>query len=194
MACPSEALAKGGEIKLNFDLKKFLKNIKLNENNISMVLGGIVIVIVAMFVVNYFKDKKGDVLPALSTQKGISKEYTVEKGDTLWAIAENAYGSGYNWTDIKTANNLKIDSIDVGQKLVLPDVATKEPTATTKIVTEGDIDEISGDSYTVEDGDTLWNISVRAYGDGYQWVKVAQENNLDNPNVIHVGNVLTLPR
>lgn len=159
-----------------------------------MVLGGIVIVIVAMFVVNYFKDKRSEVLPALSTQNGISKEYTVEKGDTLWAIAENAYGSGYNWTDIKMANNLKSDSIDVGQALTLPDVATKEPTATTKIVTAGDVNQISGDSYTVEKGDTLWSISVRAYGDGYQWTKVAEENNLLNPNLIHVGNVLTLPR
>ena len=159
-----------------------------------MVLGGIVIVIVAMFVVNYFKDKRSEVLPALSTQKGISKEYSVERGDTLLSIAENAYGSGYNWTDIKTANNLNTDSIDVGQKLVLPDVATKEPTATTKIVTAEDTNEISGDSYTVEKGDTLWNISVRAYGDGYQWTKVAEENNLGNPNLIHVGNVLALPR
>lgn len=159
-----------------------------------MVLGGIVIVIVASFVVNYFKDKKSEVLPALSTEKGFSETYTVEKGDTLWAISEIAYGSGYNWTDIKTANNLKSDKIDVGQKLTLPEVATKEPTATTKIVTSSDVNQISGDSYTVEKGDTLWNISVRAYGDGYQWVNVAKANDLTHPNVIHVGNVLTLPR
>ena len=159
-----------------------------------MVLGGIVIVIVASFVVNYFKDKKSEVLPAINTEKGISKEYTVEKGDTLWAISEIAYGSGYNWTDIKIANNLKSDNIEVGQKLTLPDVATKEPTVTTKIVASADTVEIANDNYTVEKGDTLWSISVRAYGDGYQWTKVAQANNLKHPNVIHTGNTLVLPR
>lgn len=159
-----------------------------------MVLGGVVIVIVAMFVVNYFKDKNSEMLPAINTERGISKEYTVEKGDTLWAISEIAYGSGYNWTDIKTANNLKTDKIEVGQKLTLPEVATKEPTATTKIVESASATQIASDNYTVEKGDTLWSISVRAYGDGYQWTKVAQANNLKHPNVIHTGNTLVLPR
>lgn len=43
-------------------------------------------------------------------------------------------------------------------------------------------------------GDHLWGIAVRAYGDGYKWVEIARENNLVNPNLIHPGNVLSLPR
>lgn len=179
---------------MNFDLKKFLKNLKLNEENISMVLGALVIVIVGILVVNYFKDKKSQTLPALSTSQTSSKEHVVAKGETLWSIAEDSFGSGYNWVDVKSANSLKTDTIEVGQKLTIPEVSAKKPTSTKKVATIQTDKTISGETYTVEKGDTLWNISVRAYGDGYQWIKIAKVNNLKNPNVIYSGNVLTLPR
>jgi len=53
---------------------------------------------------------------------------------------------------------------------------------------------ISGTKYTVARGDNLWNISVRAYGNGFAWGEIAQANNLSNPSIIHAGNVLNLPR
>ncbi len=49
-------------------------------------------------------------------------------------------------------------------------------------------------TYVVLKGDNLWTISVRAYGDGYQWTKIAQANNLTDPSLIHSGNVLKIPR
>jgi nucleoid-associated protein YgaU len=49
-------------------------------------------------------------------------------------------------------------------------------------------------SYTVVKGDSLWSIAVKAYGDGYKWVSIAKANKLDNPNVIHAGNVLVIPK
>ena len=54
--------------------------------------------------------------------------------------------------------------------------------------------EISGDTYTVVKGDNLWNICVRAYGDGYKWSEVAEFNKLANASVIEVGQVIKLPR
>ena len=173
------------------NLKSFLKTLKLNENNISVVLGGLVVVIVGVLVINYFKDRKGEIIPAITTQTEIGETHSVVKGETLWSIAEDNYGSGYNWVDIKSANDLTNDLIEVGQELSIPQVAAKEPTSTAKIVSP---QTISGDSYTVEKGDSLWNIAVRAYGDGYKWVEITSANNLANPNLIHAGNVLTLPR
>lgn len=166
-----------------------------------MVLGALVIVIVGILIVNYFKDKRGETTPvALTTTADkveVGKTHTVVKGETLWAIAEEAYGSGYNWTDIYNANKLTNSKVEVGQKIEIPEVAAKQPTTTKEIVkseTNTVSQVITGDKYTVVKGDNLWNISVRAYGDGYKWVEVAKANKLSNPNVIHVGNVLTLPR
>jgi len=159
-----------------------------------MVLGAIVVVIVGVLVVNYFKDKGSAKVPGLNTEEGI---HTVVKGETLWSISEDAYGSGYNWVDIKEANDLDSETIEVGQKLVLPEVSSKKPTVTkevTTVTTSQTTSAIAGDSYTVVKGDSLWKIAVRAYGDGYKWVEIAKANKLVNPNLIHAGNVLVLPR
>lgn len=159
-----------------------------------MVLGALVIVVVGILVVNYFKDKKSETLPTGINTQNTSKEHIVVKGETLWSISEDSFGSGYNWTDIKKANNLTSNTIEVGQKLTIPDVSAKQPTSTTVSATTKPEGSISTNTYTVVKGDCLWNIAVRTYGDGFRWVEIAKANNLKNPSIIHPGNVLTLPR
>jgi nucleoid-associated protein YgaU len=47
--------------------------------------------------------------------------YTVQKGDTLWAIAKKYYGDGNKYTEIAKANNISNPNvISVGQKLLIP--------------------------------------------------------------------------
>jgi nucleoid-associated protein YgaU len=51
------------------------------------------------------------------------RTYTVEAGDTLWAIAEKFYGSGNDWSRIFEANTDQIanpDAIQPGQTLRIP--------------------------------------------------------------------------
>ncbi len=180
------------------DIKKILKAIKLNEETISTILGIAVVILAVALVFNYFKKggKEGKIAPAGQTQieeqqKEEKKEgiYTVKKGQSLWTIAEEAYGSGYNWIDIAKANNIKNPNlIEEGQELKLPQVEKK----TTTILKPAE--KIEKDTYTVVKGDNLWKIAVRAYGDGYRWVDIARANKLANPNLIHSGNVLVIPR
>lgn len=47
--------------------------------------------------------------------------------------------------------------------------------------------------YEIKQGDSLWSISEKIYGSGYNWVDLAKENNLSNPGLIHSGNKLTIP-
>lgn len=49
-------------------------------------------------------------------------------------------------------------------------------------------------NYTVKEGDTLFAISEKYYGDGYKYVEVAQANNLTNPDQIDKGQVLKMPK
>ena len=162
-----------------------------------MVLGALVIVVVGVLVVNYFKDQGGKI-PFLSTgnktevTQELPKSHTVAKGENLWTIAEKYYGSGYNWVDIAQENNLSnANVISEGQTLTIPNV---EPKLATKAEVKTAGEAITGGTYTVVKGDSLWNIAVKAYGDGYKWVEIARENSLENPDFIHSGNVLTLPR
>ena len=46
--------------------------------------------------------------------------YTVVKGDSLWKIAAAKLGSGVRYSEIKTLNRLKSDTIFPGQKLKIP--------------------------------------------------------------------------
>ncbi|HZS21899.1 MAG TPA: LysM peptidoglycan-binding domain-containing protein, partial [Pseudonocardiaceae bacterium] len=47
--------------------------------------------------------------------------------------------------------------------------------------------------YTVVSGDTLWAIAERFYGDGSQYPKIASANGIANPDLIMVGQQLTIP-
>lgn len=48
-------------------------------------------------------------------------------------------------------------------------------------------------TYTVESGDTLWAISERFYGDGSKYQVIADASGVPNPDLIHPGQVLTIP-
>jgi nucleoid-associated protein YgaU len=48
-------------------------------------------------------------------------------------------------------------------------------------------------TYTVESGDTLWAISERFYGDGSKYQVIADASGISNPDLIHPGQVLTIP-
>lgn len=146
-------------------------------------------------------------------------QHTVAQGETLWSIAEKYYNSGYDWKDIAQANNLTNPSeIEVGQTLNIPAKesdkvalvsASPSPTATptmsaspipsmTPAPTMAPAQPTSitaGTEYTIVKGDSLWKIAVRTYGDGYQWTKIWHANKqIKNPNLIFVGNKLTLPQ
>ncbi|WP_026694108.1 LysM peptidoglycan-binding domain-containing protein [Peribacillus kribbensis] len=72
------------------------------------------------------------------------KVYTVKKGDTLYRIAKNNHT---NVSAIKKLNNLKSDSIRVGQKLKLTGSTSGTDLSST---------------YKVKKGDTLYSISKKA--------------------------------
>ena len=47
--------------------------------------------------------------------------YTIQKGDTLWSIAQQVYGSGKRWKDIADANDISNpNKLAIGQILPLP--------------------------------------------------------------------------
>lgn len=183
----------------NNNLKKILKTIKLNESSISFVLGLIVVLIVGSLIVNYLRSDGGtipeELLSGVNSIESVNKVHKVEKGENLWSIATNYYGDGFKWVDIATENKLEnASNIEVGQELIIPNVEDMKVTVSKnddELTTEN---SITSDSYQVQKGDSLWSIAVRSYGDGYAWTKIAKANNVLNPNVIHTGNVLLLPR
>ncbi|KKQ75943.1 MAG: Mannose-binding lectin [Candidatus Woesebacteria bacterium GW2011_GWB1_38_5b] len=198
------------------DLKDTLKQLKMNESRISAVLGALVVIVVGVMVVNYFRNlRPGTTTPtAVNTENTATSsadlKHTIQKGDSLWSIAQKYYNNGFRWTEIKEVNKLTdADVLTEGRELVIPNVSAASivqvsptpkavPSSTPQAITQApqadSKDTISGNSYTVVKGDNLWDIAVKAYGDGFQWTKIAQANKLANPRLIHTGNVFTIPR
>ncbi|MCJ7827740.1 LysM peptidoglycan-binding domain-containing protein [Patescibacteria group bacterium] len=189
-----------------------LEKIQANESLTSRALGTVVVVVIGVLLFNYFEGINPEVIAPESeegqesektdvtfteengqiTPDGLPKTYQVKENDSLWKIAQNNYGSGYNWVDIANANNLaQPNDLEKGQQLTLPKVAVKQPVITQPTVTG---ESITSTEYTIQKGDSLWTIAVRAYGDGYRWTQIAENNDLVNPNLIHPGNTLNLVR
>lgn len=61
-------------------------------------------------------------LPAAISPFGVSTEFTVRQGDTLWSIAQAQFGRASVWSCIAQANPAIRDAnrIYVGQSLTLP--------------------------------------------------------------------------
>ncbi|MBC1406136.1 LysM peptidoglycan-binding domain-containing protein, partial [Listeria welshimeri] len=101
----------------------------------------------------------------------ISNSYhTVAKGDTLWNIATR---HGLSVTNLKSLNNLKTDTIHIGQKLVIKK-------------TSNGSNNTSASTYRVASGDTLWKIAKAhktTVSNLKSWNKLSS-------NTIHIGQTL----
>lgn len=178
------------------------KNLNNPDSLVSLFLGLAVVFVVGVLIFNYVKErqtaaptpesKAKEEQQQQASQSANTAEYTVKAGDSLWSIAANTIGSGYNWVDIRDANKItQPNAIEVGQKLTIPKVEKKEPGEISAASVE--VKRPADSKYTVEKGDTLWSISEKVYGTGYRWSEIAQLNNLTNPDMIFSGNVLKLP-
>lgn len=110
--------------------------------------------------------------------------YTVKSGDSIWTIA-----SDYDTTvdDIKKLNNLTTSSLKIGQILKVPTaqvIVEPEPGEPPYQPTEP-----SGNTYTVQRGDTLYSIANRF---GVTATEIRNLNNLTS-DVLTIGQVLLIP-
>lgn len=147
-------------------------------------------------------------------KENLPGKYTVKEGDTLFTIAQNYYNDGYKYTELIKNNSLADENtIEVGQVLEIPKLGDTQPAAVATPSTSPEAkqettpdgtggaenqtawgEKIAGDTYTVQDGDWLSKISGRAYGDVMAYEKIAQANNISNPDLIEPGITLKIPR
>lgn len=175
-----------------------------------------IITVVVLFVIVFLgirsiaQKNKGEIsddASKIETISNISDSYVVQEGETLFSIAEKFYQNGELWPTIAAENKIQNpNALEKGTTLQIPKSDKTEVMAEKDEVQEETevqkpavepvqvADKVSGNTYTVVRGDNLWNIAVRAYGDGFRWVDIAKANNLANPDLIHAGNVFKLPR
>ncbi len=143
----------------------------------------------------FFIYKKDKNIEEVIIKKSKNNYYIVQPGDDLWHISEKFYGTGDFVYQIIKENNLnESQPIEPGKKLIIPEIKTL------KEQDKGDISAISTNKnlkkesyYIVMPGDSLSLISLKVYGNLFDWPKILKANNLINPDQIEVGEKLIIP-
>ncbi|MHB0877628.1 MAG: LysM peptidoglycan-binding domain-containing protein [Anaerolineae bacterium] len=116
-----------------------------------------------------------------------AQQYTVQSGDSLYSIA-TAFGISLD--DLMRVNNLTNGYyLQVGQTLAIPTAgaaAVAQAPSSTGVQAASTGPQV----YTVQPGDTLFTIAELYGVSGYD---IALANGLGNPNVLEVGQRLTIP-
>ena len=135
------------------------------------------------FIVNEdtIKLKAGDTVKLNGLGKYLSGNYYVK--DITRQISSSGYS--HSATLIKT---------DVGSSLKTS-TKSKDKKKPVKKVTSSPSKSTAQRTYTVKEGDCLWNIAKKFYGNGSAYTKIydANTNKIANPNLIYPGQVFVIP-
>ncbi|MEZ5502336.1 MAG: DUF5715 family protein [Halioglobus sp.] len=113
-----------------------------------------------------------------------NRRYVVRKGDTLSDIAAR---TGVRVSQLRAANGLRGNLINVGQKLRIPSQGVASSTVSTNDVVATNEETIT---HRVNRGDTLWRIANR-YGTSVEQLRQANRQADDS---LQVGQVLTISK
>lgn len=117
--------------------------------------------------------------------------HVVQRGDTLWAIAQQHGTTVAELVQLNRISNPNL--IVVGQELRLPDAVGdgggSSGTAAPAPSSPAPKGPATGATYRVQRGDTLFRIARQH---NTTVAELARINNIANPNLIRVGQVLTL--
>lgn len=136
-------------------------------------------------------------LMAISTQTANADTVTVKAGDTIWDFAQKY---GVSVSDIEANNahvqkvNSSVDLIYAGQTLNISAGSTTAPVSSaavaTSTATASSASALNSDgTYTVKSGDSISSIASKY---GVSADVLVSNNNIDNSNLIYVGQVLNL--
>jgi len=198
--------------------EEVMKRLKQGESYVSMGLGIVVVLVVGLLIYRNFSqinrpkeqtktETQQETFSGKTDETNVNAilpaQYTIVAGDDLWVIADKFYKDPYKWTEIAKENKLEQpDLIHPGNVLTIPKI---EPATVAGLPKTGISEEIGGEtssvsnaitgnSYTVLKGDYLWEIAVRAYGDGFMINKIIEANGIAQPSLIFSGDVLKIPR
>lgn len=112
---------------------------------------------------------------ATTSSQSTNGMYTVKAGDTLSGIAAR-YGTTYSY--LASENHIaNPNRIYIGQQIYVPNAGGYT----------APVQPVGSSTYVVQSGDTLSGIAAK-FGTTYQYL--AELNNISNPNLIWVGQVL----
>jgi nucleoid-associated protein YgaU len=156
-------------------------------------------------------------LPPIQTVPEAPKERThaIAKGETLGDVAKRYYGKRALGAKLAEFNKADSSRLKIGQTIKIPDITVLDPAAapapaavggfTDPIeapLTPGGAPQVQQPvmpeppapskfgTVKVAEGDTLYRIAKRVYGDGSRWSEIATLNNLSDGKALKPGREL----
>ena len=160
------------------------------RNTLAAIAAGVLVVIAGFLVYNYFSRVGREAEPEISQEAAVFEEgeINIPEPEEIIDEEENIIIREEDATDKEE------ETAEVTGEETLPTVAgawTARDLAA---------NSITGGSYTVQSGDTLWEIAEARYGSGFDWGKILEANKdsvgfLPNGSqaLIEVGQTLVLP-
>lgn len=134
------------------------------------------------------------------------RTHAIAKGETLGDIAKRYYGKRSLGVKLAEFNKVDPSRLKIGQTVVIPDITALDPSAapevqpeTTLVVQPGQPSplpmpepaaEPKYGTVKVAEGDTLYRIAKRVYGDGSRWSEIAALNKLGDGKALKPGREL----
>ena len=201
------------------------KNQNENRDGLALIIGGLLVLALVFGAYSYFNRRSSEELNGTADSENIlsSSSDNTDKTDTT-TTDENSSGEAdspglgdriRDFLGMGDEESTPTDTDDVpidgdlngeGASTTSENVDVTADTATGTggpiVWTANDYDQgdISGTSYTVKDGDTLWEIAEARYGNGADWTRILDANTTDVgflPNgqhaLIEIGQTLVLP-
>lgn len=150
----------------------------------------------SLFTWNHFENK----LSGKKAAQAKPNTYTIQEGDWIVKVAEKKYGNPDAANEIMKANKItNPDEVNVGQVIVLPSAIPTIPATTSEGEVNKDVAQtkkvlFKGNKYKIVEGEGLWEIAEKVYGDGMMWSRLAESNNLSEKDRLEVGQIIKIPR
>ncbi len=128
------------------------------RNTLAAIAAGVLVVIAGFLVYNYFSRVGREAAPEITEEAAIFEEGEI-------TIPEPGEIAGEE------------EGLVVGGETEVEEGTAEAPTvAGVWTLRDHTPNSVSGDSYTVESGDTLWEIAEGRYGSGFEWGKILEAN------------------
>jgi nucleoid-associated protein YgaU len=169
--------------------ENFETGIEPPRNTLAAIAAGVLVVIAGFLVYNYFSRVGNSTEPEITEEAALFEEGEVSIPEPEEIGGEEEFNTEQNETNQEATTTENEES--------LPEEGTVAGVWTARDLIPN---SVSDDSYTVQSGDTLWEIAEARYGSGFEWGKILEANKdkigfLPNGSqaLIEVGQTLVLP-
>jgi nucleoid-associated protein YgaU len=132
------------------------------------------------------------------------RTHTIAKGETLGDVAKRYYGKRSLGVKLAEFNKADSSRLKIGQVISVPDITVLDPAAAPAAPAETALvgqpvapapmppatEQPKFGTVKVAEGDTLYRIAKRVYGDGSRWSEIAALNNLGDGKSLKPGREL----